>query len=196
MLYQLAEFERNMHDDSDFYAVVYDDEANQLRQVLAGTTRFACETKTFAEPTDEVLAVAEKLLAERFFEMMKLAEEQMRAWAPRPGEVHRGDELKLHRTVNSRKAGSFEKGLVGRVTWVGPNQFRTYYRNGYNRPEHDYRVGLEFADGRRHFFALADCRITKPMPTDDEIAARAVKAATNRYWLGIVATPAGFARMM
>ena len=41
MLHLLCEREENYHDDSDFYAVVFDDQAGAVRRVGVGSTRYA-----------------------------------------------------------------------------------------------------------------------------------------------------------
>lgn len=60
-LYKLTEWEHNGYDDSDWYAVVYDDEKDELDRVLTGTTRFAdalhCGPKMFS-PTPEIMEKA------------------------------------------------------------------------------------------------------------------------------------------
>lgn len=137
----LAKRERNWHDDSDFYAVVWDDEAGRTREVEYATTRgWTYNNGAKVDADDETLEKYRAYLVER--ETARLVGDAM----ARLTEVKRGATVRLTRAVRTRKNGAFDKGDEGTVFWHGVDKFA---RNGY-------RAGVEFADGRRHFFAEHD----------------------------------------
>jgi hypothetical protein len=95
MLYKLDEWEHNGRDDSDWYAVVFDSDTNELRRIEIGTTRFANALHVgppMEAPTPEILLQAEKCLADIIFGMIKRSEAQN---VLEPNDVNVGDRVRL-----------------------------------------------------------------------------------------------------
>lgn len=138
--------ERNGHDDSDFYAIVYDPEKKDLVEVEYASTRYPSYGSSARADADErVKNLARGVLYRDAFDALRL-EDAARVAALR-AEVRVGDEVRVAR---GRKV---PKGTEGRVFWAGEVDatFAPVYRNGYNRPKSKLRLGLELKGGERVF---------------------------------------------
>jgi hypothetical protein len=93
----LADRENNQHDDSDFYAVVWDDEKQEIANVTYASTRFAGGGSCVVDATDEVRAKADAwLMARRIAGMIE--DDQRRAAAVAIGKrvvVVRGRKVRV-----------------------------------------------------------------------------------------------------
>ena len=129
-------YERNGYHDSDWYAICWDREKQQLVEVEYDTTRCGGSGYAKIDATEETLHEVYRYLkrnAARYFDTVyneKLAK-----------TVQKGDSVLVGR---GRKV---PKGTVGNVFWVGS----TY--NYYSRRNED-RVGIEKEDGERVFLPL------------------------------------------
>lgn len=141
--------EYNGYDDSDFYATYWDGE--KFVEELCGTTRFAFPCSATVDATPEIMLLWKK-------ECEKQAaierEEMLKKMAADP-------------TVGKRVSvvsGKKYKGLEGVVFWRGANQYRTYYRNGYNRPEdlHNQVLGIKKDDGTKFFIPATYVEVIQP----------------------------------
>jgi hypothetical protein len=133
--------EYNGYDDSDFYAIVWNEEKGETERVDYASTRgWTYPNGAAVDATPEVRAKYEAYMGR-----MRDAARQaaVDAEARRPA---RGKQVKI---VRGRK----HYGQTGRIFWQGANRFRTYYRNGYNQPDalHNQRFGIETADGEKFF---------------------------------------------
>lgn len=107
----LAKGERNWHDDSDFYAVVWNDEKNEPQEIGYATTRgWTYGDSATVDATDEVRAKADAWYAARA-EERRQAREAAETATPRAG--------KTVRVVKGRKVPI---GTVAEVTWYGPGK--------------------------------------------------------------------------
>lgn len=133
--------ERNMYDDSDFFALVWDEETQSPREIEYASTR-AWTYPNYAEvdATDEV--------KEKYAKWCRTAEEYQHRVAEEK-EKHTVRVGKWVRIVKGRKY----LGKEGVVKWQGANSFRTYYANGYNRPDalHNQRIKVEMDNGETFF---------------------------------------------
>lgn len=136
--------EENGYHDSDFYALVWDDETQTVRRVEYHTTRGASNGWAKADATDEVKAKADEWHASVSFDYLRrLDERDAREFAA-------GKTAAVTRTYRSRKLGrTLEKGETGKVFFYGRG-FGQPYAEKYGRKP-PMRVGLEFADGRLFF---------------------------------------------
>ena len=137
----LHEFERNYHDDSDFYAKIWDPVAGQSFDYMWGTTRgwtYANGCQPDALP--EYRAAYE-------------AEQAAKAKAREDATIRVGKEIKV---VRGRK----HLGKTGRVFWKGPKKnFGGYPRyKSYAPTLTEYRLGIETADGERFFIDQYNCQ--------------------------------------
>lgn len=131
----LDKFERNGYEDSDFYAVVWDEDSQKIAYVEYDTTRAPGCGYAKIDATGDVLRKAYRYYKNeakvRFdrFQNPYLAK-----------EVRKGDTVSV---VRGRK---IPKGTSATVFWIGERYNYYSYKN-------EKRVGIEF-DGRREFLPL------------------------------------------
>lgn len=148
--------ERNYRDDSDFYAIVWNPATQKPETIEYATTRgwtYANSAKVDATP-EVVAAYAAWQKAERA--LAEAAAAAREALEPRVGKVVR--------VVGGRGPNGFVGTWVGTVAvvyWRGANQFRTYYKNGFNDPsdKHNQRLGLKLPCGWKCFTALTNVEV-------------------------------------
>lgn len=124
-LYQLDTWEHNGRDDSDWYAVVYNDETDKLERVQTGTTRFAaalhCGPK-MSEVTPEIRVRAKAALAVLFLDAMTHAE-KVRVETPHPEHVSKGVRVKFlaaHRCMAKEITATPCEKCGGSGSWANP----------------------------------------------------------------------------
>lgn len=172
----LATRERNMHDDSDFYAVVWDDEAGAIRDIEYATTRYATYGNTAqADATDEVKAKARKYLADWTYKQLLI------------DEARKAETVELGKTVRVVKGTKkIAAGVEAVVAWRGINQFDSAWTQRYGT--RTYRIGLD-VNGERVFLPEANVEVVDPqeeMPAAAEIRQRAEQfAAQGGYHLPV-----------
>lgn len=108
----IREYERNGYDDSDFVAVVWDDEVNHPKHVVYATTRawsYACSCSIDATP--EVM--------EKYTTWMKIQSEKKRVYDQQVKEFT-PQVGKLARSLTVRGKA---KGFVGEIIWQGDKGF-------------------------------------------------------------------------
>lgn len=172
--------ERNGYDDSDFYALVWDDDTNSVKSVDYATTRgWTYLNSASVDATDDVKAKAAAYYSARALEALK---DKAAADARKPAV---GKSVKV---VKGRKV---PKGTEGVVFWVGPGKAYSYYAAKYGTPD---RVGFRTADGASFFTAASNLEVTDPedwLPDLADLEARAVGVGRS-YYIGSHA-PAGYA---
>ena len=126
----LATGEHNYYDDSDFYAIVWDDAEQRPREVEYATTRGWTYPNSALE--DATLEIIEQWRA--YVERERLLD-SARA-------LEAGRRVRLTRDYKSKSVGLLATGLAGEVTWIGRDEYRsTRYRE-------TRLVGVTFDDGR------------------------------------------------
>jgi len=122
-LYKLDEWESNGYDDSDWYAVVYNSEADKLERVLTGTTRGVMTSGPVMEkPTEDVFTKAEACLAKIIFSMLKHTDEHDTL---EPNEFPVGVEVSLLEDYDVREKTHDKNDCTkceGTGKWVNPNK--------------------------------------------------------------------------
>ena len=135
--------ERNYHDDSDFYAVVWNPVSGTLETVEYATTRFPTLGYGYGaavDATPEVLAaVAEH--RDRAYAWRCAEADYARRNTPRHGAV-----VTTRRVIRPRGKAAIPAGTTGDVFWTGPGFKR------YDPP----RVGVRALDGSRFFTAATN----------------------------------------
>lgn len=115
--------EHNWYDDSDFFALVWDEEQGKIREIEYGSTRsWTYHNGAKVDATDEVRAKAVAWQAEQYFELYV---EKARAAAEE--ELRRID---LGMEVRSLTTRGKNKGVVGTVEWIGNNSYGPGMRVG------------------------------------------------------------------
>ena len=125
----LRTWERNEAWDSDFYAEVWDEEEQRLRDVMFYTTRYPCYGEAKADATEDVLRKVYRL------KKREAAETFERYNRDQAREIRKGDTVRI---VKGRKV---KKGSVVKVFWAG----RTYNPYAYR---HEDRIGVEVGEDR------------------------------------------------
>ena len=116
-------YERNGYDDSDWYALVWDEENGTIKEVLFDTTRCGCHGYAELDATDEeIIEASKKVCADNRAQAM---------------QIRKGDDVLI------TKGRKVKKGSVVPCFWAG-----TRY-NPYSRTE-EHRIGVE-VDGERMF---------------------------------------------
>ena len=171
----LETYERNGYNDSDFYAIVWDDKKNDLIHKEVGTTRFY--TEGYGAEVDATDEVKEKALAVRKAYYLKSVTESA---VEKAKSIEKG---KMVEVTSGRK----NRGVIGEVFWVGnPTRF------SYNGPV-SHSVGIKVNDekgddGKFKNVAFAydyNCTVLLHetyLPSEDEIEKSAThKAETMSY---------------
>lgn len=128
----LRTYEKNGYDDSDWYAVCWDQEKKSVVDIKYDTTRAGGGGSAVVDATDDVIRQAYRYywsLGRSFFDTRSNPDEAKR--------IRVGDTVKV---VRGRK---IKKGSEGGVFWVGTRKNLYTYRN-------ENRVGVEI-DGERVF---------------------------------------------
>lgn len=176
----LQKYERNMYDDSDFLAVVWDEATQTIKHVEYATTRaytYDCSATVDATPAvlEKVRAYIERSTWERWLEdNAKIA---ANPW--------RGKEV----TVTG---GRKHKGESGVVFWVGADQFATRWNREapicteQDTSRHAKRVGIERPDGTRFYVPADQATVDdpgqwlEPLAVGHEIAAQSAQSAYSQ----------------
>lgn len=126
----LSTYERNGYDDSDFYAVCWDEESQSVVDIEYDTTRAGSGGWAVIDATEEVLRKAY-----RYYKNCGRALYDTKTNPGQAKQVRKGDTVKV---IKGRKV---PKGSEGKVFWTGTR--RNYYT--YRDEE---RVGVEIGDER------------------------------------------------
>ena len=143
----LAEWERTMHDDSDFYASVWDEEEGRIKEICWGTTRgWTYWNGCSVDATPEVIEKASAVLnAQRAELAAQIATSEARVPSPGRRVV----------TVNPR-ARKVPVGTEGVVFWRGEDSYRS------SRWGTSYRIGFRTEDGTKHFVPEDQVEVVDP----------------------------------
>lgn len=160
--------ERNYYDDSDFYAVVWDEETQEVTSVMYATTRCACDGDARADATPEVIAKASAWL---------------KAWAlnrVRVEMVHEAEQkartVEIGSTVKVVRGKKVPVGTIGEVFWMGEKRYNGSYpqtRIGF-KDEH----GTVFWTGLRNVEKIAEAW----SPDEAQIEALAQRAVDHKMF--------------
>lgn len=185
----LAKYEHNWLDDSDFVAVVWNEDEQKLDKVEYATTRgWSYLNGAVVDATDEVRAKARKALADIIYDRLKAADDYN---INEPfAAVQKGTRLELTRNVK-HKGTTYQKGVKGDVFWKG--HFGTFYSNGYKQPRRDNcRVGLRLdSTGEKVFVALSACKLDQAPTPDAELREQAEAIAEVENYAGVFQNPLG-----
>jgi hypothetical protein len=163
----LTTWEKNGYDDSDWYAVVWDEATQSCKSIIYATTRGATLGSAEIDATPEVIAKAQAWLAAIIFAGAKEAAAK-EALTP-----------ELGKTVEVVKGRKVPKGTVGVVTWKGLDD----YKSGrfYGREVKVYRLGIKVGE-QVHFTAAENCKVIDPeewIVDLDSLRRRAERAAAS-----------------
>jgi len=126
----LETYEENGYNDSDFYAIVWDDETNSLIHTQFATTRFY--SNGYGAKIDATPEIVEKATAERKNRFLKSAIENDEEKAK---TITKGKMVEINR-------GRKNRGIIGEVFWVGNPEKFSYYAKEHRS------VGIKLDDER------------------------------------------------
>jgi hypothetical protein len=126
----LETYEENGYHDSDFYAIVWDDETNSLIHKQFATTRFY--SNGYGAKIDATPEIVEKATAERKNRFLKSAIENDEEKAK---TITKGKMVEINR-------GRKNRGIIGEVFWVGNPEKFSYYAKEHRS------VGIKLDDER------------------------------------------------
>ena len=126
----LETYEENGYNDSDFYAIVWDDETNSLIHKQFATTRFY--SNGYGAKIDATPEIIEKATAERKARFLKSAIE---ADEEKAKSIAKGKMVEINR-------GRKNRGIIGEVFWVGNPEKFSYYAKEHRS------VGIKLDDER------------------------------------------------
>lgn len=161
--------ERNYYDDSDFYAIVWDEAARCIKDVDYATTRaWTYNNGAVVDATPEVLAKARAYQAARIFE----------AWQAK--NIAQAQEPTVGKTVTVVRGRKVPLGTVGVVTWVGKG--KRFSASRWATP--DVRVGIQLGDGQRVFTSAKNCEVQdyqQYLKNDEDGRAYAARLADGSF---------------
>lgn len=166
--------EINGYDDSDFYAVVWDEAAQCVKRVEYATTRgWTYNNYAKVDATAEVLAKAEAWLAKYIVGVWTLRE-SWEAEMPRYG-----------RRVKVVKGRKVAIGATGEVVWFGEDRFaRNFYKGPRLGPSVDgMRIGVKLDSGEVVFMSAENVEVIGKenyRKSEADLAERAVRWAQDR----------------
>jgi hypothetical protein len=140
--------EYNWHDDSDFYALVWDEEAGRPREVTYASTRgWTYNNGAAVDATPEVRAAYDAYRA-RVIAENAAAAEAVQARVPYVGR---------HVTVTEGR--KVPVGTEGTIFWYGPDKYARRQYRVFDDGRAGYRVGLKTADGEKFFTAATNVEV-------------------------------------
>ncbi len=168
--------ERNGYDDSDFYAVVFDEDSGTIKNVDYATTRgWTYLNGATVDATPDVIAKASAYASKLRLEDLKA---RAAADARKPA---------VGKTVKVVKGRKVPLGTVGEVFWAGEGRsFRPAprYKTGAWSMKGALRLGIKTADGAKYFLAATNVEVVDPedwLPDLSDLEARA--AGTDPSYL-------------
>lgn len=158
----LATYERNWHDDSDFYAIVWDEEAGAIKHVEYASTRgWTYHHGATVDATEDAKDKAERKLAEDLYAIAL-------------GSTHeRASAVAIGKRVRSTTKRGKNVGLTGEVRWMQEQ------RSQYGTWSRGWRIGIrpDDAEGNGLRFMNADAvEVLDPEPVDEVAVRRQAEA--------------------
>jgi len=164
----LMTYERNGYDDSDFFAIVYDEATDSLKHVEYASTRgYTYDCGARVDATEEVKAKAREVLRRASFRSLTAAAAN-EAEAPEVGKA-----------VTVVKGRKVPVGTAGTVVWKGVDAYKSKYGSTH------YRVGVKDASGTVHWTSADNVRVVDPqdfMPAWSDLEQRAARYARGDHW--------------
>ena len=180
----LDEGEENYRDDSDFYAVVWDEESQCVRRTQYATTRFGGGGSCRIDATDEVREKAAAYLRNHLFQQWQRQNEGL----ARIPEIGRRVRWVKGRPTMKREDGSREKVAMGTE---GTVVFREERRSQYGTWSYGFRLGVALSDRRdKGPWTLTregdELRVSSPYHHGFNLKARALNGnwdRDNKVWV-------------
>lgn len=162
----ISDRERNGYDDSDFFMLVWDQEAGKPEEIMFATTRGWSYPSYGSQPdaTPEVRALYDA------WHVKQIEADRLRR-AEREAAVPRKDRRVVVTTAVTRGKNKVEAGVTGTVFWFGADSFdrsdryRTPMQSAIisqiGDPSRGMRVGVLLDDGRKVFIAATSVDVVR-----------------------------------
>jgi hypothetical protein len=165
--------ERNWHDDSDFFATVWDEATGTVHTVDYATTRgWTYANGASVDATPEVREKAAAFYAARDLES-RIAKANAAARTPARGL-----------TVKVVKGRKVPKGTTGTVIWVGEGKYfgpTPRYKSSAWSTAGALRVGVKDAEGTVHWTAASNVEVLDPAEPNIEELTRLANWTGREY---------------
>jgi hypothetical protein len=153
----LQTYEQNGYDDSDFCAIVWDEESQAIKHITYASTRgWTYPNGASVDATPEVIEKAKAVVKTEILRLMKLRNES---------EAKRA---KLDRQVRVVKGRKVPIGTTGEVGWIGPDKFARVPQFGRAKQ----RVGIRDLTGKIHYTSEDNVEVVNPeqyLQSDEEL---------------------------
>ena len=129
-------FEENGYQDSDFIAIVYDENTDELKHINYNTTRFSGGGIAEIDATNDIIKKAQRKMYK--FHKSFIEDKYVK-------EAFKPDKGKMVCVEKGRK----HKGKEGEIFWIGIDKFKTnymqtYYNVGIKNKEETFFVPIEY----------------------------------------------------
>lgn len=176
----LAVWERNEWDDSDFLATVWDAQESRVRDVVYGSTRsWTYHNGATVDATPEVRRAALDWYRAQWV-TAAIAQARDEARKPAKGRV-----------VRSVTTRGKNVGVVGVVTWIGEDQYRS------TRHQRVYRVGIKVeGEDKLRYLGLGQVEVIEPDAVDEQDIRERGASLGEPHWSevgrGVLSARAGY----
>lgn len=163
----LYKYEKNGYDDSDFVAIVWDDETNDFKHIEYGSTRsWTYHNHATVDADAATLLKAEARLADLLF---KRAVESHNAHARTPDKG---------KTVKSLMTRGTKKDVTGEVRWYGEDRYKS------SRWLTVYSVGIKVEGNDKLVYLAADkVEVLNPEAADEAyLRELSIERAKQHAW--------------
>ena len=140
----LEKRERNGYNDSDFYAIVWDEENNKPKEIeYASTREWSYPNGAVVDATDEIREKYNSYITKQR-EIAQKAREEAEARIPQRG-----------RNVVVVKGRKVPKGTRGNVFWRGVDKYKSTQYGTY------YRIGIKDESGNTHWISEDNVEVVR-----------------------------------
>jgi len=174
---------KGYHDDSDYYAIVWDERAQAVVTAMYATTRCAADGRAVVDATPEVIAKAQAWLKD--WAVKALTEGYRHQATEELYNIDKGTEIRVF------KGRKVPIGTTGRVFWKGKIHYgtsyahRSFYGTQTSGGQSVTRVGFNDAQGNTFWTSIENvekANQTLNMPAEAEIEAQAQAIADRKMF--------------
>ncbi len=160
----LEVYEHNGYDDSDFYAIAWDEKEDAIRRIEYASTR------GWSYPNSATVDATPEIRNQALAHLRRAAIRESEAQ-----NVRQSKEVKPDRLVRVVKGRKVALGTTGRVCWIGKMRYGA---------SEQWRVGL-MVDGQCVFTARNNCEVVNPndyLVSADDLQDWASRVEPNIRW--------------
>lgn len=169
----LEMFERNGYHDSDFYAIVYDADTDDLKTIEYASTRGVSYSYAKVDATPEIVELARAASFRRALHLIEMDEQY------KSEKVAVGKTVRLTSDFNGRKQPSAKAGEEAQVNGIYEDTYNPGWQGRVN-----YKARVDFADGRTITLPVDRFEVVDPdqyFPGGQEMEQRAARWAQGNF---------------